>query len=517
MSILQVGSTINEYKIVKLLGQDQLGATYLGHRQIYNQTTGVPIIKTFVIKTLNLSKVAELGLNPEAVEEEASILQQASSNPVCDQYITCYYTYFTHAVPVEQGQPMQYLIIVADYIQGPSLQQILLNQLGKGNFEMPKLVQMMMEIAQAVDYIHSRGIAHQNIKPSNIIYDTNTKRLRLIDFAFSCSQNLNTKCKGKAGTAYYMPPELLQSPTDPSEQDFALRAAHDIWSMGVVFYQLANPGKNFMNFTSNDPQIVAKDIQINNVKPSEYPYEPINSVIAAILNKDYTQRPTAGQVVIILRLAQPLCIINDQPYDRRMAEGLVTSLGLDVNPDIDDYTLCKTLTDHLNICKIRGNDYQKKHLLQTAKIIGIKVDESVESAVLCDMIQKGLQTQQDKYSEYVTQELLRSLEYMAFIQARAASETEGELKDVLKQLQERYTVVYNEAKNLGLINLELLESRRKDVTRKSLVYAQNASVTYARVYELLAKKIVDVILAVNPDAEVGGVPLSEFQRRIFTR
>jgi serine/threonine protein kinase len=404
--------------------------------------------------------------------------------------------------------------VVTDYIQGPSLQQILLDQLEKGNFEMPKLIQMMAEIAQAVDYIHTHGIVHQNIKPSNIVYDPTTNRLRLIDFAFSCSQHLNAQCKGKAGTVYYMPPELVELQTDPSEQDFALRAAHDVWSMGVVFYQMANLGQDFMNFTNNDPVLITKEIQINDVKPSNYPYSPINSVIDTMLKKNSAERPTAGQVVILISLARPLCIVNDQPYDRRMAEALVTSLGLDINPDTDDHTLCSTLTDHLNICKIRNSNYQKEHLVELAKILGINVSKAVESAELCNTIQKGLQTQQDQYSEYVTLELLRALEYMAFIQARAASEVTGELKDILEQLQKRYSFVYNEAKKLDIINLKLLEARRMDVTRKSLVYAQNVSITYARVYGLLAEKIVQVILSVNPNAEVGDVPLATFQKKV---
>src|SRR5690606_29812547 len=142
-----------------------------------------------------------------------------------------------------------------------------------------------------------------------------------------------------------------------------------------------------------------------------YPYVPINSIIASILNKDYSLRPTAGQVVIMLRMARPLCIVNDQPYDRRMAEALIVSLGIDVDPDTDDYTLCKTLTDYLNICKIKNNDYQKDHLIKLADILGINITKNVDSNALCNIIQRGIQGQQNEYSNYVTQEILRTLEY----------------------------------------------------------------------------------------------------------
>ncbi len=515
MSVLQVGSVVNNYKIVQVLGKGPLGATYLGQRQTFDPMTGQPVTKAYTIKTLNLQKVAELGINPQTIEEEAAVLKQISANPVCDRYITCYYDYFIHSVAATEDTPAtQYLIIVTDYIKGESLQQILLNQVGKGNFDMNKLLQMMFEIAQAVDYIHIHGVAHQNIKPSNIVYDPVLNRFRLIDFAFSCSQNLNAQCKGKAGTVYYMPPELLKLVGDPSQQEFAFRAAHDIWSLGVVFFQMANPGEDFMQFASNDPNIIAKEIQINKVKDSQYPYTPINSFIKAILNKEYARRPTAGQVVILIRLARPLCIVNGQPYDRQLSEAIVTSLGIDIDPQTDDYSLCKALTDYLNICKIKTNDYQRKNLLQLAKILGIK-DIDVESAVLCDAIQEGLQTHREDYSDYVTLEIIQALEYMSWMQIRAKAELTGELQTILKKLQQRYNYVYKQAKQLDLINLKMLESRRQEVTLKSLVYKQNASVSFAAVYATLAQNIVALILDDNPEAEVGGVPLQTFQQKVL--
>ncbi len=538
MSILQVNSVVNNYKIIKILGKGPLGTTYLGQRQTFDPMTGQPIIKSYTIKTLDLSKISELGLDPSTIEMEAKVLKQMSGNPVCNKYITCYYDYFIHTVA-----NTQYLIIVTDYITGESLQQILLDRssakvpkaygsktASPGNFDMNKLLQMMFEIAQDVDYIHEHGIVHQNIKPSNIIHDPVLNRLRLTDFAFSCSQNLNIKCKGKAGTAYYMPPELLQLSTDPSQQDFALRAAHDIWSIGVIFFQLANPGKDFMPFTNNDPSLIAKEIQISNVKNSQYPYPPINNFIKAILNKDPVNRPTAGQVVILIRLARPLCIVNGKPYDRQMSEALITSLGINIDPQTDDYSLCKVLTDYLSICKIKDNNYQKESLLQLAKMLGIEItenvdsgnathfprripSESLESAVLCDAIQRGLQKHQDDYSEYVTEEILRALEYMSWLQVRAKGA--GELSAILKQLQQRYNYVYSKAKKLDLVNLKMLESRRQDVTLKSLVYKQNVSIAFAAVYTQFAQNIAAVILDNNPEAEVGGIPLKTFQQKVL--
>lgn len=503
MSIFKPGTIINNYKIDKQIGKNKLGAIYKGSSQLFDKVSGEAIFKQLTIKTINLGILAGLGLDPKTIQDEINYLEKVSGNPICNQYIACYYNSFIQVDPETQNQ---YLVVVTDYIEGLTLQEILSKQ-GHSNFELSRLLQMMAEIAQAVDYIHGYGIAHQNIKPQNIILDVKNNRLRLVDFAFSCSQYLNNKCKGKAGTAYYMPPELLDYPADPSGRPFSFRATHDVWSMGVVFYQLANPGQDYMNFTSKDPSFIAKDIQIQQVKPSKYPYVPVNSVISAVLNKNYNERPTAGQVEILIRLARPLCIVNDQPYDRDMAKGIITTLGLDVPADIDDYTLCKVLTDHLNICKISNNKYDKKQLLKLAQMLGLDVSKNIESKTLCVMIQNLLQNQQHEYSKHVTTELVRALEYISSLAPR-------QLTDIVKNLSERYNYVRNEAIKLNLVNTKLLEHYRQEFIQKSLVYEQNASITFARIYKDLADKISQLILTVDPTFQVGGVPLAAVQEML---
>jgi serine/threonine protein kinase len=493
MSILQIGSRIGDYEIVKKLSENPLGASFIGEQKIYNPTTGKPTITKFTIKTLNIKSV-EFGIDPNIIQEQIEHLIKVSSNPSSNKYMSNYYAQFIYNDP--NGN--QYLIIVTEYIVGQTLQDIIITQIDTGvAFDKNILLQMMFEISQAVDYIHSYQIAHQNIKPSNIIFDNINKQLKLIDFTSSCSQHL--KCKTIAGTTYYMPPELLEN---PEKHDFSL--VHDIWSMGVVFYQMANLNKDYISFNSNDPEIISKDIRLLPVNPSSFSYVPINSVINTILNKDPNKRPTSGQVVILLRLARPLCIVNNQPYDRQEAMAMVTSFGINVDSNIDDYTLCKILSDYLNTCKINGNEYQKEQLQQLAHVLGIKDDN-------CAIINNELQTNREKYSDYVTLELLRALERMSWIQLRNMGEHSEKLQNILQNLQVKYTVLYNEVKKLGLLNLKKLEDRRVEVTHKSIIYKKTSSIAYANVYALLANKIIDVILDNNPNAEAGGLPLVQLK------
>lgn len=483
MSILEVNSTINKYKILKNLGSHSLGETYLAQKAIYDQMLQKSILKIFLIKTFNLSKLRELGISADFFEAEIKALEELSTKPLADQYISCYYDHFM----ATRGEP--YMLLVTDYVQGSTLQQILLEE--KKIMTTSRLLQAMSEIAQCVDYIHNYGVAHQNIKPSNIVYDNGSKRYRLVDFAFSCAQQLNAQCKGRAMSAYYTPPEVLASKTE--SEDFGLRKAHDIWSTGVTFYQMANLGRDYMDFTNNDPTLIAKEIQIGEVKPSQFPYAPVNKLIDSMLNKKPKERPTAGQVLILIRLARPLCIVDGKSYDRETAEALATSFGLDINPNIDDYSLCSIVTNHLSVCKINEHEYQLEQLIELSKILGIEVYANIEGKQLCSVIQDSIQGHRQEYKNHVTGELLRALEYMTFIQVRSLAEPK--LKPVLERLEKQYLRVYEEAQKLGLLNLQMLKNKRAVIEQKSSVYAQNASAVFAKIYKLLAERIGEVLLA----------------------
>ena len=478
MSTIKVGVVLNNYTLVKQLGANSLGDTFLGEQRIYERGGTRSITKQYTIKTINLNVLTGLGLDSQTLEQEINYLKKISESGFCSKYIVCYYDSF-----VQRVADQSILVIVTDYIVGPSLQQLITEQTQRGNFEMPKLIQAMVEIAEAVDYIHVNGIAHQNIKPSNIIFNNATGRFILVDFAFSCSVDLNSQCKGKTGTVYYTPPELLGT-QDPSQLPFTYRTAHDVWSMGVIFYQMANLGNDFMDFTSTNPQQISKEIQLGNVRPSKYPYVPINNVIDAVLQKEPSKRLTAGQVLILLQKARPLCIVNDTSYTREVTKAIIDSLNIDVKPETNDYELCGILTDHLATCKIGNNEYQKKQLIELAEILG--VDTSGDSNKLCGIIQSGMQFNRDNYRRHVTEDIIQSVELMAKLSF-------DEKDEPLEKLEKHYTLTYQKAKELDLIDVKLLKSYQNELSRRSLVYTTNVNAEAGELYAMIAGNLAEIV------------------------
>lgn len=96
---------------------------------------------------------------------------------------------------------------------------------------------IILQVAQALEYLHSNGIIHRDIKPENILIDEND-RVKLIDFGISWDQTTNNNDKEPADkkildvcTTVYRPPETLMGIRN---YDFSL----DLWSFGCMICKI---------------------------------------------------------------------------------------------------------------------------------------------------------------------------------------------------------------------------------------------------------------------------------------
>lgn len=123
---------------------------------------------------------------------------------------------------------------VMEYVDGVSLQEYIKKY---GPLTEERLLPYLDQILSALDYIHSKGVLHLDLKPGNIMLD-NAGRIVLIDFGTSKqfeSTNDNVQSSSLSGGAYtigYAPPEYIGLTNDK------VGTYSDIYSLGVTIYNL---------------------------------------------------------------------------------------------------------------------------------------------------------------------------------------------------------------------------------------------------------------------------------------
>ena len=91
-----------------------------------------------------------------------------------------------------------------------------------------------VQIISAVDYCHSHGVYHRDMKLENVLITEGGRTTKITDFGFAKDTGLHSMPKTRdIGTRAYMPPEMLDTQADGTSYD---GAAVDIWSLGVMLY-----------------------------------------------------------------------------------------------------------------------------------------------------------------------------------------------------------------------------------------------------------------------------------------
>jgi serine/threonine protein kinase len=113
-------------------------------------------------------------------------------------------------------------------------------------------VRWIPQLVDAVEFLHSRGIAHCDIKPQNVFIKTvmrapnNNVGIKLIDFGLACREPV---CPIRGGTRLYLSPQILDAAleknTTRTMDEFR---ADDLWALGITLFQVVHGGKNPVDF-----------------------------------------------------------------------------------------------------------------------------------------------------------------------------------------------------------------------------------------------------------------------------
>jgi len=195
----------------------------------------------------------------------------------------------------ERGQHKQKLFIVMELLEGRTLSK----KIGEEDkIDFREVLDIMIQISDALTKIHRKQIVHRDLKPDNIMLieggGTNNF-VKLLDFGLARMQFQTriTQSGTVLGTINYMSPEQI------AEGEFSL--ASDIYSLGVIFYETATgqvpfPGErttDIMNKVLNKAPV--EPIRLRPDLPLEY-----NEMTMQMLEKISLSRPTVEEVIEIL-------------------------------------------------------------------------------------------------------------------------------------------------------------------------------------------------------------------------
>ena len=197
-------STIPGITIKRLLGEGGMAHAYLV------DYAGQPAVL----------KVAKPSFN-EYIAHEAQILSQLD-HPNIIRFIS-----FPNSEPTQSmiidGEARQCLLL--EYQAGGSLAEFLDTK----RLTRKQILNVIEQVAKALDFAHEKGIVHLDVKPSNILFDKKHKQVVLADFSVADLENF-TEVHDRLGTTLYIAPERFDGEnTHPSM---------DIFSLGVVIAQI---------------------------------------------------------------------------------------------------------------------------------------------------------------------------------------------------------------------------------------------------------------------------------------
>lgn len=228
---------LGKYKGIKLIGSGSYGKIFQGVSVANGSNVAIKMISLY-------EKDAEYAAE---TQQEINFMKQLSDTMYPG---STYVVNHLDDYDIMIGRTPYKIIIMEDLSDWVTLDNYMkslykLDPCGKVPADVLKII--VINLLRGFVYIHSRGIAHRDIKPENIMMDK-SYNIKYIDFGLSCSIN----CSGNKGTPLYLPPETailandkVQLPPGLSgdmliKHNLKIGMRHDVWSLGLVIYQLSN-------------------------------------------------------------------------------------------------------------------------------------------------------------------------------------------------------------------------------------------------------------------------------------
>ncbi len=181
------------------------------------------------------------------------------------------------------------VLIVMEYVDGPTLAQAL----GEGALAPERALEVLGGVADALDYAHSQGIVHRDVKPANVLLGEGAPaKLADLGIAFAVERATHITRTGTVlGTASYMAPEQLEG------RDVG--PAVDVYALGAVAFEAlagrkARPGSSPMEIATRVATEPPPDLR------EVWPEAPagVAEVLSAAMAADPAERPRSASELV---------------------------------------------------------------------------------------------------------------------------------------------------------------------------------------------------------------------------
>ena len=231
-----IGQNVSHYRVIGKLGVGGMGVVYEAEDQRLPRRAALKFLAD------------ELADDPNAtrrLEREGQTIALLNNPHICTIY----------EIDTHDGRRF----IAMERLEGVNLKVYMARQ----TLETSEVLDIALQVAEALDAAHSKGIIHRDIKPGNIFVGDN-QQVKVLDFGLArrlpAMDDTHEPIEGSTipgrplGTVSYMAPErILQMPLDPR---------CDLFSLGVVMYEMAtgrlpftgaSPGETVTNILGKEP------------------------------------------------------------------------------------------------------------------------------------------------------------------------------------------------------------------------------------------------------------------------
>jgi serine/threonine protein kinase len=251
-----IGRTLGKYEIIELLGQGGMATVYKGYQSDIDRYVAIKVLPPHP------------GQDPQYVERfrlEARTIARLQHPHILPLY--------------DYGTQDDILYLATAYVSGGSLEEVI----AEGPLPIPRVEKILREVGSALDYAHRQGVIHRDIKPGNILLDTEGHAL-LADFGIAKlveGESTLTGTGGIVGTPAYIAPEQTRA------QQVDRRA--DLYSLGVVVFEMITGRQPYPSTTPMDAMLKHMNAPIPRL--AEVLDSPPSTAVEAFIQRALAKEP----------------------------------------------------------------------------------------------------------------------------------------------------------------------------------------------------------------------------------